>query len=125
LFYPRTNSPGAIVGLVAGFLMGMGKLTIQLLYATEEGKEPTSLLNQIADFNFLYASGVLFAATVFLVVLVSNLTAPPREENVKGLTWQSIDKKMVRDSWSTIDLITTAIVLGCVLAIYGYFSFWI
>lgn len=125
LFYPRTNSAGAIVGLVAGFLMGMGKLTIQLLFATADGQEPANLMNYIADFNFLYASGVLFAATVVLVVLVSILTAPPKEENIKGLTWQSIDKKMLRESWSMVDVITTAIVLGCVIAIYTYFSFWI
>lgn len=125
LFYQRTNSAGAIVGLVAGFLMGMGKLTIQLLHKTPEGEEPANLLNRIADFNFLYSSGVLFAATVFLVVLASNMTAAPKEEQLKGLTWYSIDKKMVRDSWTTIDVITTAIVLACVIGIYGYFSFWI
>ena len=125
LFYPRTNSAGAIVGLVAGFLMGMGKLTIQLFYKTPSGKEPETLLNEIADFNFLYCSGILFAATVLLVVLVSNVTAPPKAENLKGLTWYSIDKKMVRDSWSAIDVVTTGIVLACVIGIYAYFSFWI
>ncbi|QEG22422.1 sodium:solute symporter [Mariniblastus fucicola] len=125
LFYQRTNSPGAIVGLVAGFVMGMGKLTIELLYATEEGAEPQNILNSIADINFLYASGILFAITVVMVLLVSHMTSPPKDENLQGLTWYSIDKMMVRDSWSTIDVITTAIVLGLVVAIYGYFSFWI
>ena len=125
LFYPRTNSAGAIAGLVVGFLMGIGKLTVQLLYPTPEGAKTKTLLNEIADFNFLYASGVLFAATVFLVVLVSNITPPPKEENIQGLTWQSIDKKMVRDSWTMVDVVTTAIVLACVIGIYGYFSFWI
>jgi SSS family solute:Na+ symporter len=125
LFYQRTNSAGAIVGLVAGFLMGMGKLTIQLLHKTLEGQEPATLMNRIADFNFLYSSGVLFAATGILVVIVSNLTPAPKEEHLKGLTWYSIDKKLVRDSWTTIDLITTGIVLACVIGIYGYFSFWI
>jgi len=125
LFYPRTNSPGAVSGLVIGFLLGMGKLTVQLFHATPEGEEPSNtLLNYIADFNFLYASGVLFAATVILVVLVSKVTPPPNEEQLKGLTWQSIDKK-VRESWSMVDLVTTAIVLICVVGIYGYFSFWI
>ncbi len=123
LFYTRTNSAGAITGLVVGFLLGMGKLTIQLLYKTDA--EQKTLLNHIADFNFLYASGVLFALTVLLVVLVSHMTATPKEENLKGLTWYTIDKKMVRDSWSAIDLVTTGIVLLCVICIYGYFSFWI
>ena len=123
LFYTRTNSAGAIVGLVAGFLMGMGKLTIQLLCKTEN--ESKTLMNHVADFNFLYASGVLFGLTTFLVVLVSHLTSPPKEEHLSGLTWYTIDKKMVRDSWTFIDLVTTAIVLACVVGIYVYFSFWI
>ena len=123
LFYTRTNSAGAIVGLVAGFLMGMGKLTIQLLCKTEN--ETKTLMNHVADFNFLYASGVLFGLTTFLVVLVSHLTSPPKEENLSGLTWYTIDKKMVRDSWTFIDLVTSAIVLACVVGIYVYFSFWI
>ena len=125
LFYPRTNSAGAIVGLVAGFVMGMGKLTIQLLYKTPKDAEPSSLLNQIADFNFLYASGVLFAATAILVVVVSSVTTAPSEAQIKGLTWQSIDRKMVRESWSALDVLTTAIVLACVIGIYVYFSVWI
>ena len=125
LFYTRTNSAGAIVGLLAGFLMGMGKLTIQLLYPTPPNAKVKSLMNEIADFNFLYASGVLFGLTVLLVVLVSHATSPPKEENLSGLTWYTIDKKLVRDSWTFIDLVTTAIVLACVVGIYVYFSFWI
>ena len=125
LFYQRTNSAGAIVGLVAGFMMGMGKLTIQLLYKTPKGEEAETLLNHVADFNFLYSSGVLFAATIVLTVIVSNITPAPKEEQLKGLTWYSIDKKTVRDSWTIIDVIATVIVLGCVIGIYGYFSFWI
>lgn len=128
LFYSRTNSPGAIAGLVFGFLLGIGKLTIQLFYKTDAGAEAgasKTLLNQIADFNFLYASGVLFAATVLLVVIVSNVTSPPKKEHIEGLTWYSIDKKMVRESWTMVDVITTGIVLVCVVGIYSYFSFWI
>jgi len=125
LFWTRTNEAGAMTGLVAGFLMGIGKLTIQVLYKTgEDHTEPLTLLNHIANFNFLYASGVLFAITIALVVLVSRMTFPPSKKKVEGLTWHSIDKKTVRDSWSTFDVITTAIVLGLVLAIYVYFSFW-
>ena len=126
LFWNRTNQAGAVCGLVFGFLIGMGKLTIEVLYKrSADSVEPITLLNRIADFNFLYATGVLFAITVALVVLVSKLTSIPPEEKIAGLTWQSIDKTMVRNSWGFGDAAATFVVLGLVLAIYCYFSFWI
>ncbi len=121
LFWTRTNEPGAIAGLVVGFLMGLGKLTVEVLYKVEK---PETLLEQVAGFNFLYCSGIFFFVTVVLVAVVSKMASPPDENRIAGLTWYSIDKKTVRDSWSTMDVINTAIVLGLVLAIYVYFSFW-
>jgi len=126
LFWNRTNQAGALIGLVGGFLLGMGKLTIQVLCKREDDStEPITLLNQIADFNFLYASGVLFAITVLLIALVSLITSPPPPEKVTGLTWHSIDKNTIRKSWNGLDVVTTAIVLVLVIGIYTYFSFWI
>ena len=126
LFWNRTNQAGALIGLVGGFLLGMGKLTIQVLCKREaDSTEPITLLNQIADFNFLYASGVLFAITVLLIALVSLITSPPPPEKVTGLTWHSIDKNTIRKSWNGLDVVTTAIVLVLVIGIYTYFSFWI
>lgn len=126
LFYRGTTSIAAITGLVLGFLIGMGKLTIQLFYKTEDGFVGNkNILQLIADFNFLYSSGVLFAITTALVIGVSLVTPAPEEHQIKGLTWHSIDRKMLRESWSAIDVVTTSIVLLLVVAIYTYFSFWI
>ena len=124
LSYARTNSPGAIAGLVIGFILGMGKLTVETFYGSEKLTEPAALA-YIGDINFTYMSGILFAMVVALVLGVSHLTAAPDEEQIRGLTYDSIDKTEVRRSWNAFDVIATLIVLGLTFGVYAYFSFWI
>ena len=123
LFYPRTNSAGATTGLVIGFILGMGKLTIETFYGG--GQAEPSILASIGNINFTYMSGILFAIVVALVLAVSHVTSPPNQEQIRGLTYASIDHAEVRRSWNAFDLIATLIVLGLTFGVYLYFSFWI
>ena len=114
------------MGLSIGFVLGIGKLVLSLLYETPKGEvAKTDWLTRVADFHFLYSSGVLFAVIVALVLLVSHMTPTPDPEKIRGLTYDSIDRQKVRDSWGAIDVVTTLIVLGLTFGIYAYFSFWI
>jgi len=59
---------------------------------------------------------------------VSLRTAPPPEEKIRGLTFGSVaaqDRADSRRTWDWRDVVLTTIVLGLVLAIYLYFSFWV
>ena len=126
LFYKRTTAPAAVAGLGIGTLLGLGKLTIQAIYGTGDGKiSDPQWLAAIGDFHFLYASGILFAATVVIVVLVSKVTSPESDERIKDLTYESIDKEEIRASWNGWDIAATAFVLLMTFGIYAYFSFWI
>jgi SSS family solute:Na+ symporter len=98
----------------------MGKLTIETFYGGDQ-TEP-SVLSFIGSINFTYMSGILFAIVVVLVLAVSHLTSPPDEEQIRGLTYASIDHADVRRSWNTFDLIATLIVLGLTFGFYVYFS---
>ena len=124
LFNRRVNARGAVWGLGAGFVLGMAKLTIQAIFGAEKVASP-AFLAAVGDFNFLYCSGALFLISVVLILVVSYLTAPPDQERIRGLTYASIDKQVVRASWARIDVIGTVIVLILVVGIYLYFSFWI
>ena len=126
LFYRRTTNAAAIAGLSIGFVLGIGKLTLSLFYGGQKGDAATAdWLTSVADFHFLYSSGVLFGVVVVIVLLVSWMTPAPDPEKIHGLTYDSIDRQEVRDSWSWIDVVTTMIVLGLTFGIYAYFSFWI
>ena len=93
-----------------GFILGMGKLTIETMYGGAQAD--SSILSYIGNINFTYMSGILFAIVVALVLAVSHVTAAPNEEQIRGLTYASLDHAEVRRSWNTFDLIATLIVLG-------------
>ncbi len=124
LFNRRINAKGAVSGLSIGFILGMAKLTIQAIFG--QGKiETPGFLAAIGDFNFLYSTGVLFFISIVLVVVISYLTPPPDEEKIRGLTYGTIDRAAVRASWCRWDVVATLVVLGLVIGLYLYFSFWI
>lgn len=126
LFYARTNAAGAIAGLVLGFAAGMAKLAIEILYNNDSPLViGNAALEAIGAFNFLYASGVLFAIAVALVLIVSSVTAPPLQEQVEGLTFAQMDRETVRASWGWPEVVATVVVLGATVGFYVYFSFWI
>ncbi len=124
LFSTRINARGAMWGLTVGFFLGMAKLVAQGLYGggTLTG---TSLFASVAQLNFLYFSGVLFLICVAITVGASLTAAAPSDERLKGLTMATVDRKALRESWDTRDIVATVVVLGAVAAIYLYFSFWI
>jgi len=124
LFNSRINNKGATWGLSLGFFAGMLKLIIQAFFGKEKIANP-ELLAYIGDINFLYFSGILFLFCVLLICLVSYQTELPDENQIDGLTYQTIDKETIRESWDQKDVYATGVILGLVLAIYLYFSFWI
>ena len=124
LFNSRINNKGATWGLSLGFFAGMLKLIIQAFFGKEKIANP-ELLAYIGDINFLYFSGILFLFCVLLICLVSYQTELPDENQIDGLTYQTIDKEAIRKSWDQKDIYATGVILGLVLTIYLYFSFWI
>ena len=124
LFNSRINSKGATWGLSLGFFAGMLKLIIQAFFGKEKIANP-ELLAYIGDINFLYFSGILFLFCAILICLVSYQTELPDENQIDGLTYRTIDKETIRESWDQKDIYATGFILALVLAIYLYFSFWI
>ena len=124
LFNSRINNKGATWGLSLGFFAGMLKLLIQAFFGKEKIANP-ELLAYIGDINFLYFSGILFLFCAILICLVSYQTELPDENQIDGLTYRTIDKEAIRESWDQEDIYATGFILALVLAIYLYFSFWI
>jgi SSS family solute:Na+ symporter len=102
----------------------MLKLVIQALFGAGKIENP-AFLAAIGDFNFLYFSGVLFAITVCIILVISYLSAAPDADRIRGLTFASIDRQALRASQDWRDVAMTVVVLGLVATIYVYFSFWI
>ncbi|MGA4644746.1 sodium:solute symporter [Limisphaera sp. 4302-co] len=128
LFWKRLNSAGATWALGTGFVLGMLKLTIQVFFGKEKQFQEPAWLAAIGDFNFLYATGVLFAISALVMIVASLLTAPPPEEKVRGLTYGSIHQEAaeeIRKSWDAGNIFMALFILAGVLGMYLYFSFWL
>jgi SSS family solute:Na+ symporter len=127
LFWKRINSTGATWALAGGFVLGMIKLTIQAFYGNGKIENP-EILRQIGDFNFLYATGLLFLASSIIMVVASLLTPPPPEEKIKNLTYTSIHQEAAQEihqSWDLGNKIMVGVIFTAVLSMYLYFSFWL
>ncbi len=130
LFFKRINGKGAVAGLAIGFVAGMAKLALQAL--TGGGQEAIikspEWLVYVGQYNFLFASGWLLLISIVVIVGVSLLTAPPKYEQIVGLTYATTtpeQKKERRESWGLVEVLMTVVVLGLVLGLYLYFSFWL
>ncbi|MBC2607714.1 sodium:solute symporter [Pelagicoccus albus] len=129
VMWKRVNAQGAAWGLGLGFVLGMAKLTVQTFFGTAENKiSDPAFLAAIGDYNWLYATGVLFAISVVIIVVVSLLTPPPTEAQTKGLTYSSMkddDDGDLKASWDTGNKILSGLIAVLVLGLYLYFSFWL
>ncbi len=130
LFFKRINGKGAVAGLAIGFIAGMAKLTIQALTGGGEDAviQSPDWLVYIGNYNFLFATGWLTLISIVAIVGVSLLTAPPDYEKIADLTYATAtpeQKKECRESWGLVEVLLTVVVLGLVLGLYLYFSFWL
>ena len=111
LFWKRINGAGAVAGLAIGFIAGMLKLTIQ---AMTGGEDPLitspGWLVYVGEYNFLFATGWLLLLSILVIVTVSLCTAPPKPEQIVGLTYATAtadQKKESRASWGLTEILLT------------------
>lgn len=127
LFWKRLNASGAEWALGVGFVLGMFKLTIQGFFGTGKIENP-AWLAAIGNFNFLYATGVLFAVSAVIMIVASFLTPAQSEEKIRGLTYGSVHQiagEEIKKSWDLGNKVMVTLILACVLGMYTYFSFWL
>ena len=127
LFWKRLNGQGAVWALAGGFVLGMFKLTCQAFFGAGKLEEP-AFLAVIGDFNFLYATGILFVASAILMIVGSLTSEPPADEQIKGLTYASIRElhgEEISRSWDTGNKVLSGLIVALVLGMYLYFSFWL
>jgi solute:Na+ symporter, SSS family len=120
VFVKRINAKGAISALVVGFVIGMLRIFLELKKESLSG-----FLYDFANLNFLYFCICLFIFSILLLIAVSLLTEKPQEAQIAGLTFgttHAADKEKSRSSWTTTDVVLSAIVLVLVVVIFMYFS---
>ncbi|MCH8935961.1 MAG: sodium/solute symporter [Gemmatimonadetes bacterium] len=102
VLWRRVNANGAIAALITGFVLGMGRLVVEISQPLQKG-----VLEVYADINFLHFAIILFVICSAVLVVVSLLTPPPEEEKVAGLTFATQEPATAQESdsrWRRTDL---------------------
>jgi SSS family solute:Na+ symporter len=136
IFWRRVNSQGAIASLVAGFVLGIGRLIAELNKDSLGG-----FLYWYSDINFLHFAIFLFVVCTVILILVSFMTPEPSTQHIAGLTFQTADQQpekaeafeipdadehmpsaMSDPVWRRRDLQISLLVAICVGAVWLYFT---
>ena len=117
ILWPRANSKGALAALGCGFVLGIGRLVLEMNKAALDGTLAT-----LASINFLHFAILLFVVSVAVLVLVSAWTAPPDRDRIAGIVLERGGAGKPADPTRGGDLALSACVLLLVAAAWLYFS---
>ncbi|MGH7665129.1 MAG: sodium:solute symporter [Gemmatimonadaceae bacterium] len=119
VFWTRVNARGAMAALVAGFVLGMGRLLAELGKASLDG-----WLFAYADINFLHFAVLLFVVCT-VVLVVASLSAPaPTNEQLAGITFattEDVEPSVHGASWRRVDIVLSIVVAMLVGLEWLYF----
>ncbi len=145
IMWKRVNAVGALASLGTGFVLGMMRLGLELYNGPmREGLAAGSVLEMIAEINFLHFAFFLFLICVAVLIGVSLMTKAPLPEKVAGLTFATAKESVAvpagaeepemdagieppaqeesAESWRKIDWLWTLGLLAAVAVIWLYFS---
>ncbi|MEM9596561.1 MAG: sodium:solute symporter [Acidobacteriota bacterium] len=129
LFSARLNATGAMASLISGFVLGMGRIALEL-----QKDELTGVLHTFATINFLNFAAILFLVCSGILVIVSLMTPPPDEEKVRGLTFatagedvhgvpeQELARAVSDPAWRRRDAMLSGVTIVLVGLVMIYFS---
>jgi len=86
IMFPRLNGSGAVAALATGFVIGAGRLILEL---AKERLPDGTVWSWIAGINFLNFAALLFALCSAILIGVSLATPRPAPERVADLTYQT------------------------------------
>lgn len=127
IFWKRLNGPGCLAALIAGFALGVFRLAVDTPpkiwpdYQYAEG----SLLWIVNKIYFQYFSLLIFVVSSLVMIIVSLATQAPDYQKISGLTFGTLsetDRSKTRESWSTVDILTSLGLMAIIVASYLYFT---
>ncbi|NXS66247.1 SC5AA protein, partial [Pandion haliaetus] len=138
VFWPRANEQGAFWGLMAGLVLGLARMVLELAHPVPRCGVPDRRPWLLADIHYLHFAVLLCTATGAVVVGGSLLTPPLPPARLKDLTWWTISQEPSQPSvdgtsqgppdgecprsWARVCGIN-AIVLICInIFCYAYFA---
>jgi SSS family solute:Na+ symporter len=130
VFWKRLNAQGCLWAMIVGFALGVFRMLVDTpvtmkMQGCENGYTPGSIWWIINNINFQYFSIIITVVSAIVMVGVSYMTAPPDENQIKGLTFATTsdqDNKDTRESWDWKEVAASAVVLVFIIGAYLYFN---
>jgi SSS family solute:Na+ symporter len=127
VFMKRLNAKGCLAALITGFSLGLFRLAVDTPVKLIEGFSYAegSFFWIVNHIFFQYYSLIIFIISIIVMIVVSYMTGEPDYEKIKSLTFGTAtdeDRRRTRLSWNWRDVLTSAVVLACILAAYLYFT---
>jgi SSS family solute:Na+ symporter len=122
IFAHGVTPKSGMVGLVFGFVVGMGRLILQAthdVYGIDWGP-----LQVLVDINWLYFSVFLFIFSCVVIFATSMVTPKAPESQLAGLTYSSVTKEMTdddRQSFGFWEIFHSIVIVSIIIGIYIYF----
>jgi len=112
--------------LVTGFMMGLFRLIVDTPVklggaAYSEG----SFLWVVNNIFFQYYSLLITLVCILVFIIVSYATRQPDYSKIAGLTFSTMtveDKKAMRATWTTKDVVLSLLLIALIITIYLYFT---
>ncbi|XP_036380414.1 sodium/glucose cotransporter 5 isoform X2 [Megalops cyprinoides] len=130
VFWKRTNEAGAFWGLMVGLVVGLTRMIMEFAYPPPRCGVFDPRPAVLRSVHYLHFAIILCALTAGVVVVISLLTTPPLEEQVRNLTWWTLSQENVdreiplqkNPFWSRFCCVN-AIILMCInIFFYAYFA---
>ncbi|XP_031462414.1 sodium/glucose cotransporter 5 isoform X4 [Phasianus colchicus] len=93
VFWPRANEQGAFWGLMAGLVLGLARMGLELAHPTPRCGVPDRRPWLLADLHYLHFAALLCAIAGAVVVGGSLMTPPPPSDRLRNHTWWSLSQE--------------------------------
>lgn len=117
VLWKRANSAGAMAALLIGFMLGAGRLLLEM-----NKSSLTGIWTEVVKINFLHFALILFVVSVGIMVVASLLTAPPASNKTTNLILHYNDGSLQERGQNRINIAFSVATLIIVGAIWIYFS---
>ncbi len=130
VFWKRLNAKGCLWAMIIGFIVGVFRMLVDTpvtmkLAGFENGYTHGSFFWIVNNINFQYFSILITLISAVVMIVVSYMSAPPDEQQIKGLTFATAsveDKAKTRASWGRTEVIASCVVMVFIIGAYLYFT---
>ncbi|WP_232731962.1 sodium:solute symporter [Confluentibacter lentus] len=127
IIWKRVNATAAISTLMVGLVLLILRLGSEIYYQPQivSGEIVNNIAFSFATINFAHMAIFMFIFSVIFCITVSLVSRAPNYEHIKGLAFGTLSEEQKaanKDSYDTIDVVLSVILVLIVIGVLSYFT---